>query len=82
VAYKTAQQLGIKSARRSVFLDYDSQYDSVCERLFELASLAEQGKRAIAIGHPKPATLQALKEILPEFKHRGIQIVRLSQFVH
>lgn len=82
VAYKTAQQLGLKSAKRNVFLDYDSQYDSVRERLFELAALAEQGKPAIAIGHPKPATLQALKEILPEFKRRNIKIVRLSEFVH
>jgi polysaccharide deacetylase 2 family uncharacterized protein YibQ len=82
VAYKTAQQLGIKSARRHIFLDYDSQYGAVREQLFELASLAEQGKPAIAIGHPKPATLQALKEILPEFKRRNIKIVRLSQFVH
>jgi polysaccharide deacetylase 2 family uncharacterized protein YibQ len=81
VAYKTAQQLGVKSAERKVFLDVIPQFDFVKHQLLELASLAEQGEPAIAIGHPKEATLKALKMILPEFKRRNIKIVRLSQFV-
>ncbi len=81
VAYKTAQQLGIKSAERKVFLDVIPQYDLVRDQLLELALLAERGEPAIAIGHPKEATLRVLKELLPEFKRRNIQIVRLSQFM-
>jgi len=82
VAYKKAQQLGLKSAERKVFLDVEPQYDLVRDQLLKLALLAEQGKPAIAIGHPKEVTLRALKEMLPEFKRRNIKIVRLSQFVH
>ncbi len=82
VAYKTAQQLGIPSAQRKVFLDVIPQIDFVKNQLQELISLAEQGKPAIAIGHPKKATFQALKEMLPEFKRRNIKIVRVSQFIH
>jgi polysaccharide deacetylase 2 family uncharacterized protein YibQ len=37
---------------------------------------------AIAIGHPHPATLEALKEVLPEAKPQGIQLVFASQVVH
>lgn len=81
VAYKTAQQLGLKSAKRKVFLDVIPQYDFVKAQLLELASLAEQGQAAIAIGHPKEATFRALKAILPEFERRNIKIVRLSEFV-
>jgi polysaccharide deacetylase 2 family uncharacterized protein YibQ len=81
IAYKTAQQLGVKSAERKVFLDVIPQYDFVKQQLLELAALAERGEPAIAIGHPKDATLRALKVMLPEFKRRNIQIVRLSQFV-
>jgi polysaccharide deacetylase 2 family uncharacterized protein YibQ len=81
VAYKTAQQLGLKSAERKVFLDVVPQYDFVQNQLRELASLAEQGEPAIAIGHPKEVTLRALKAMLPEFRDRDIQIVRLSRFL-
>lgn len=81
VAYKTAQQLGLRSAERKVFLDSIPGYDFARSQLQELAALAEQGKTAIAIGHPKDATLKALEDMLPEFRERNIDIVRLSQFV-
>ena len=81
VAYSLAQQLGVKSAERKVFLDVIPHIDFVKNQLHELASLAEQGKPAIAIGHPKEATFQALKEMAPEFKRRNIKIVRVSQFM-
>jgi polysaccharide deacetylase 2 family uncharacterized protein YibQ len=81
VAYSLAQQLGVKSAERKVFLDVIPEIDFVKNQLHELVSLAEQGKPAIAIGHPKEATLHALKEMMPEFKLRNIKIVRVSQFM-
>ena len=84
VAYAVAQQLGLKSAERKVFLDADEdlQVNTVKKRLYELIALAEQGKPAIAIGHPKEVTLQALEEMMPEFKRRNVQIIRVSQFMH
>lgn len=81
IAYAVARQLGVKAAERRIFLDYEPGYDYAKNQLLALADLAEQGKPAIAIGHPKEATLQALKDGLPEFKRRQIQIVRLSKFV-
>jgi polysaccharide deacetylase 2 family uncharacterized protein YibQ len=81
VAYQTAKQLGLRTAERKVFLDSLPGYDFARSQLQELAALAEQGKPAIAIGHPKDATLKALEDMLPEFEQRNIQIVRLSQFV-
>lgn len=84
VAYDVAQRLGLKSAARKVFLDADVplSVETVKTRLRELAALAERQQPAIAIGHPKEATLLALHEMLPEFKQRHIHIVRVSQFVH
>lgn len=84
VAYDAAQRLGVKSAARKVFLDADVHLSvqTVKARLRELAELAEQQQPAIAIGHPKDTTIQALREVLPEFKQRNIQIVRVSQFLH
>lgn len=84
VAYDVAQRLGLKSAVRKVFLDADPNLSiaTVKMRLRELAALAEQRQPAIAIGHPKEATLQALEQVLPEFAQRRIRIVRVSQFMH
>lgn len=81
VAYETARRLGLPGAERAVFLDSIPGYDFAVSQLQELASLAEQGQPAIAIGHPKEATFKALEAMLPEFKRRHIDIVRLSQFV-
>ncbi len=81
VGYSLAQQLGLKSAQRKVFLDVVPEVQAVKTQLQELASLAEQGKPAIAIGHPKTVTLQALQEVLPEFEARNIRIVRVSEFI-
>ena len=80
IGYSLAQQLGLKSAQRKVFLDVVPEVEAVKIQLQELAALAEQGKTAIAIGHPKAATLKALQEMLPEFKARNIRIVRVSEF--
>lgn len=82
VAYSLAQHMELKSAERHIFLDNEANLYAVKRQLMKLASLAEQGQPAIAIGHPKEATLRALAEMLPEFKRRGITIVRVSQLMH
>ena len=81
VAYAVARQIGVKSAQRKVFLDVKPGVDFARRQLAQLASLAEQGQPAIAIGHPKEDTLRALEEMLPEFERRGIRIVRVSEFL-
>jgi hypothetical protein len=37
---------------------------------------------AVAIGHPRPATVAALSEYLPEIEREGITLVFASQVVH
>ena len=81
VAYAVARKIGVKSAQRKVFLDVKPGRDFARRQLTQLASLAEQGQPAIAIGHPKEDTLRALEEMLPEFERRGIRIVRVSEFL-
>jgi len=41
-----------------------------------------QGSEATAIGHPRPATLQALSEVLPHAEERGVHLVFVSDLVH
>jgi len=39
-------------------------------------------KRASAASSPHPATLQALREVLPQARAQGVQLVFASDLVH
>jgi polysaccharide deacetylase 2 family uncharacterized protein YibQ len=82
VAFAAAHRAGVPAASRDVFLD-DVQDDAAIHHQLELA--VEDAKlhgQAIAIGHPHPATLQALQEFLPLIQSEGVQIVFASQVVN
>ena len=83
VAYDTAQRFGVRSGFRNVpFLDDVAEVSAVRKQL-ELALRGAKDKgEAIAIGHPHPATLQALNEILPQAEARGVHLVYASDLVH
>ena len=83
VAYDTAQSAGVPSAFRNVpFLD-DVPDVSAVRRQLELALRGAREKgEAIAIGHPHPATLQALREVLPKAQSQGVRLVFASELVH
>jgi uncharacterized protein len=83
VAYDTAKRNGVKTAFRNVpFLD-DVQDKAAVKRQLQLAIRGAKEKgEAIAIGHPHAATLEALREILPEAKKQGVEFVFVSDLVH
>ena len=83
VAYDTAQDFGVRSAFRNVpFLDDVAEVAAVRKQLeLALRGARERGE-AVAIGHPHPATLQALREVLPEAQERGVRLVLASELVH
>jgi polysaccharide deacetylase 2 family uncharacterized protein YibQ len=83
VAYDTAKRDGVKTAFRNVpFLD-DVQTTAAVKRQLQIAIRgAKQKGEAIAIGHPHAATLEALREMLPEMKKQGVRLVLVSEVVH
>ena len=83
VAYDTAQRLGVPSGfRNTPFLDDVPELAPVRRQLHLALRKAQEKGEVIAIGHPHPATLQALKEVLPEAKTQGIHLVYASELVH
>jgi polysaccharide deacetylase 2 family uncharacterized protein YibQ len=83
VAYDTAQRLGVRSGFRNVpFLDDVAQVSAVRKQLELALRGAKEKGEAIAIGHPHPATLRALSEVLPQAGARGVQLVYASDLVH
>jgi polysaccharide deacetylase 2 family uncharacterized protein YibQ len=83
VAFDAAKREGVPTAFRNVpFLD-DTQTKDATKRQLQLALRgAKQKGEAITIGHPHPTTLAALREMLPEVKKEGVQLVLVSQLVH
>lgn len=83
VAYDTAKRAGVKTAFRNVpFLD-DVQNKSAVKRQLQIAIRGAKEKgEAVTIGHPHAATLEALREMLPEAKKQGVQLVFVSDVVH
>ena len=83
IAYDTAQRLGVPSGfRNTPFLDDVPEVAPVRRQLQLALRKAQEKGEIIAIGHPHPATLQALKEVLPEAKTQGVRLVYASELVH
>jgi uncharacterized protein len=82
VAFDAARHAGVPTAFRNVpFLDDVAEVGAVSRQL--RLALREAGEKndAVAIGHPHPATLKALREVLPEAKAQGVRLVYASELV-
>jgi polysaccharide deacetylase 2 family uncharacterized protein YibQ len=76
-----ARRFGVPSVERDVFLDHDISPIAVRAALVRVEDLAQKNGFAIAIGHPKDVTLDALEEWLPNVKARGFAVVPLTAVV-
>jgi len=83
VAYDVARRVGTLAAYRNVFFLDDTPTRAAVLNALGLAERRAQLQGwAIAIGHPHPATLQALGEFLPQLEAHGTHLVFASQLVH
>jgi len=81
VAYDAAKKAGVRAASRKVFLDDLATREAVIAQLKLAAKDAQRDGSAIAIGHPKPATVAALAEEAPKLESTGIDLVFASDLV-
>jgi len=82
VAFDAARHAGVPTAYRNVpFLDDVAEVGAVARQLRLALREAREKNDAIAIGHPHPATLKALREVLPEAKAQGVRLVYASELV-
>src|SRR6266404_628982 len=73
-----AQEMGVASLTRNVFLDDDESIDQVRRKLAETEGVARRQGFAVAIGHPHEATLQALSEWLPGVAAKGMSLAPIT----
>lgn len=81
VAYEMAREQGVAAARRNVFLDDENTAESVHAQWQRLLKLARLHGFALAIGHPRSATLALLEEELPQLTAAGVTLVPVSRIV-
>jgi uncharacterized protein len=81
VGEATAQELGVPTARRNVFLDNRADVAYSEAQLLEAAAIAKRQGSAIAIGHPRPTTLAAVRAMIPRLAADGIQFVLVQDLV-
>ena len=81
VALQIAVENGVDAIKRDVFLDPDPSPEAVAREFERLKTLARQRGRALAIGHPYPATLEMLERELPRLAEEGFELVRVSEFL-
>ena len=81
VGASVALAYDVPYAQRDFFLDNDASLKAVKKQLQKVESFAKKNGYAVAIGHPKDATLKALSEWLKTLKGRGFAQVPISQLV-
>ena len=80
-AEEAAAAAGIAYAHRHVFLDNNNDKSYILKQLDQVERLAKKNGYAIAIGHPKSQTYQALKEWLPQMQGKGLELIHLSKAI-
>ncbi len=78
VADSIAQKLHVPYARRHVFLDDSPSPADVARQMREAEEIARRDGFAVVIGHPRDATIVALRQWLSNLERRGFSLVPIS----
>ncbi len=81
VAGSVAKEKNVPTLDRDIFLDHEENPEFVRKALVKLESKAKENGHAVAIGHPKKVTLDALRVWIPDAQKRGFKIVRAGDFL-
>jgi hypothetical protein len=81
VGEATARAMGVPTAARDVFLDNRADVAYSEAQLSQAAEIAQRTGSAIAIGHPRPTTLAAVRAMIPRLQALGVQFVLVQDLV-
>lgn len=82
IALNVALSAGLQSIQRDVFIDHDASEDLIYLQLDRLIKKARRNGTALAIAHPRKATLAVLEKWLPELQSKGIVLVPVAQLIN
>lgn len=79
IAYRTAKNMGLPAAENDHFIDNSADVETIKHELRTAGRLAISQGEAVAIGHIRPHTVTAIREMLPELEHMGVKLVFVSE---
>lgn len=79
VCGRLAKKIGVRFAKRDVFLDNRDEPEYIKAQVSSLKNLAQVRGVAVGIGHDRKNTLLVLKEMLPQLAKEGYQFVFVSE---
>jgi polysaccharide deacetylase 2 family uncharacterized protein YibQ len=82
VAADVARQQKIKTTENDLFLDGIADAAYVKKQLRTAGEMALRHGSITVIGHARPTTAAAMREVMPELEAKGIRFVFVSQLVH
>jgi polysaccharide deacetylase 2 family uncharacterized protein YibQ len=81
VAYQLANENGVPSARRDVFLDASRDADAIDAQFDQLLRVARRRGAALAIGHPYAETLEVLEQRLYLLEEQNVRLIPVSKMI-
>lgn len=79
---QVAKEVGVPYAVNNLFIDNINEVEAIKTQLRLAMSMAKKNGSAIAIGHVRPDTAQALWDMIPEFAEGDIKLVVVSQVLN
>lgn len=77
-ADKAAKTYGVPYVRNDLFVDNSASVSDICTMIQEGADRAKKKGTYIIIGHCRPHTAEAFRQMVPKLKAQGIEFVYLS----
>ena len=77
-ADKAAKTYGVPYVRNDLFVDNSASVSDICAMIQEGANRAKKQGTYIIIGHCRPHTAEAFRQMVPKLKAQGIEFVYLS----
>ena len=77
-ADKAAKTYGVSYVRNDLFVDNSASVSDICAMIQEGADRAKKKGTYIIIGHCRPHTAEAFRQMVPKLKAQGIEFVYLS----
>lgn len=82
IGYALARKMGVPAAENVLFIDNDYSVEKIKQQLQAAAGLAIQHGEAIAIGHARLNTAQAIQECIPDLESQGVEFVSVKEVLH
>jgi hypothetical protein len=81
VVEEVAAEVGVKTARRAIFLDNVEEEEAIRQQVQRMIEMAKARGSIVAIGHAQRITPRVIALMLPELDRHGVTLVPLSTLV-